>query len=388
MEKVRLGDVCEIQSGGTPSRANPDFWDNGTIPWVKISDFNGKYLNKTQESITQKGLDNSSAKLFEKGTILYTIFATLGETCILDIQATTNQAIAGIKVIDNRIEKDYLYNFLVSKKSYVNEIGRGVAQNNINLKILKSFEIPVLSIQQQKQILKELEKVTDLINKRKEQIKKLDELVKARFVELFGDVKTNKFGWEKCRFGDVATKITDGEHGTVPRVEKSEGYLYFMARNITKDGNIDLTETSYVPEEVHRKIYKRCNPETDDILLVCVGATIGKCTIVPKDFKEFSMARSVALIKPDRQKVNSTFLISLLKSDAIQNDISNCAHAAAQAGLYTNMIINLDAFLPPIELQNQFASFVEQTDKSKLEVQKSLEKLELLKKSLMQKYFG
>ena len=187
----------------------------------------------------------------------------------------------------------------------------------------------------------------------------------SRFIELFGDVKTNQFGWEKCRFGDVATKITDGEHGTVPRVEKSEGYLYFMARNITKDGNIDLTETSYVPEEVHRKIYKRCNPEIDDILLVCVGATIGKCTIVPKDFEEFSMARSVALIKPDRQKVNSTFLISLLKSDAIQNDISNCAHAAAQAGLYTNMIINLDAFLPPIELQNQFAAFVEQTDKSK-----------------------
>ena len=94
MEKVRLCDVCEIQSGGTPSRANPDFWNNGTIPWVKISDFSGKYLNKTQESITQKGLENSSAKMFEKGTILYTIFATLGETCILDIQATTNQAIA------------------------------------------------------------------------------------------------------------------------------------------------------------------------------------------------------------------------------------------------------------------------------------------------------
>jgi type I restriction enzyme S subunit len=216
----------------------------------------------------------------------------------------------------------------------------------------------------------------------------LDELVKSRFVELFGDVKTNKFGWEKCRFGDVATKITDGEHGTVPRVEKGESYLYFMARNITKDGNIDLTETSYVPEEVHRKIYKRCNPETGDILLVCVGATIGKCTIVSKDFEEFSMARSVALIKPARQKVNSTFLISLLKSDAIQNDISNCAHTAAQAGLYTNMIINLDAFLPPIELQNQFAAFVEQTDKSKFEIQKSLEKLETLKKSLMQKYFG
>ena len=259
---------------------------------------------------------------------------------------------------------------------------------NRHFKWLKEIEIPEYSMEEQNSIVFQLEKIDALISLRKQQLSKLDELVKSRFIELFGDVKTNKFGWEKYRFGDVATKITDGEHGTVPRVEKGEGYLYFMARNITKDGNIDLTETSYVPEEVHRKIYKRCNPETGDILLVCVGATIGKCTIVPKDFEEFSMARSVALIKPDRQKVNSTFLISLLKSDAIQNDISNCAHAAAQAGLYTNMIINLDAFLPPIELQNQFAAFVEQTDKSKLAIQKSLDQLETLKKSLMQKYFG
>ena len=115
MEKVRLGDVCEIQSGGTPSRSNPDFWDNGKIPWVKISDFNGKYLNKTQECITQKALENSSAKMFDEGTILYTIFATLGEICILDIQAATNQAIAGIKIKDGRIVKDYLYNFGLSE---------------------------------------------------------------------------------------------------------------------------------------------------------------------------------------------------------------------------------------------------------------------------------
>jgi type I restriction enzyme S subunit len=139
---------------------------------------------------------------------------------------------------------------------------------------------------------------------------------------------------------------------------------------------------------VHRKIYKRCNPEKGDILLVCVGATIGKCTIVPEGIGEFSMARSVALIKPDKQKANSTFLISLLKCDAIQNDISNCAHAAAQAGLYTNMILNLDAFLPPMEVQEQFADFVEQVDKSKVVVQKALDEAQLLFDSLMQKYFG
>ena len=113
---ARLGDVCTIQSGGTPSRGNKEYWANGTIPWVKISDFSGKHLNCTSEKITQEGLDNSSAKVFSKGTILYTIFATLGETAILDIDATTNQAIAGLKLNDDSVSTDYLYYYLLSNR--------------------------------------------------------------------------------------------------------------------------------------------------------------------------------------------------------------------------------------------------------------------------------
>ncbi len=249
-------------------------------------------------------------------------------------------------------------------------------------------EVAEIDKEEQISICEKLDKLYAIIKSREQELHLLDELIKARFVELFGDVKTNSFTWEKCAFADVTTKITDGEHGTVPRVEEGEGYLYFMARNITKEGLINLSETSYVPEEVHQKIYKRCNPEIDDILLVCVGATIGKCALVTEELGEFSMARSVALLKPDTQKVNSIFLINLLKSDAIQNDISNCAHAAAQAGLYTNMIKSLDAFLPPIELQNQFADFVKKIDKSKVAVQKALDETKELFDSLMQQYFG
>ena len=250
------------------------------------------------------------------------------------------------------------------------------------------YEVAEIDKEEQISICEKLDKLYAIIKSREQELHLLDELIKARFVELFGDVKTNSFTWEKCAFADVTTKITDGEHGTVPRVEEGEGYLYFMARNITKEGLINLSETSYVPEEVHQKIYKRCNPEIDDILLVCVGATIGKCALVTEELGEFSMARSVALLKPDTQKVNSIFLINLLKSDAIQNDISNCAHAAAQAGLYTNMIKSLDAFLPPIELQNQFADFVKKIDKSKVAIQKSLDETQQLFDSLMQEYFG
>ena len=153
MAKVKLENICIIQAGGTPRRDIHNYWDNGTIPWVKISDIKDKFVNTTEELITQEGLDNSSAKIFDRGTILYTIFATLGEVAILNVDASTNQAIAGLKIIDeNKVAQGYLYYYLVSRKRDVDKIGRGVAQNNINMKILREMEIILPSLEEQKEI--------------------------------------------------------------------------------------------------------------------------------------------------------------------------------------------------------------------------------------------
>ena len=182
---AKLGDICKIQSGGTPSRSKREYWRDGNIPWVKIGDFKGNHLNSTDEKITLEGLNNSSAKIFEKGTILYSIFATLGETTILNIEAATNQAIAGLTIIDKNININYLYHYLKSKKEYVNKIGRGVAQNNINLSILREFDVPIPSKEQQNLIVIVLDKVDYLIEMRKQQLSKLDELIKSRNVGQF-----------------------------------------------------------------------------------------------------------------------------------------------------------------------------------------------------------
>ena len=145
-----LGEICNVASGGTPSRAQTAYWNDGTIPWIKIGNIKGKHVDNADEYITQEGLNNSSAKIFPKGTILYTIFATLGEVGILTIEACTNQAIAGIVIKDpSEISTDYLFYYLKSKKEYVNGIGRGVAQNNINMSILRGFEVPIPDISEQ-----------------------------------------------------------------------------------------------------------------------------------------------------------------------------------------------------------------------------------------------
>ncbi|EOC4488770.1 restriction endonuclease subunit S [Campylobacter upsaliensis] len=183
---VKLGDICEIVSGGTPSRDKIEYWHNGTIPWVKIADVKNNVVNQTQEFITELGLENSSAKIFKKGTLLYTIFATLGETAILNIDAATNQAIAAlIEAYD--YDTKFLMYCLMSMKDYVNSLGRGVAQNNINQTMLKNFTIPLPPLCEQQEIVKKLDLLVALANDfaiTKENLKRIEKRIEKSLLKL------------------------------------------------------------------------------------------------------------------------------------------------------------------------------------------------------------
>ena len=160
---VKLGDICEISSGGTPSRNEAQFWENGTIPWLKIADIKDDYVNSSSEFITQKGLENSSAKIFKKGTLLFTIFATLGEVAILNIDASTNQAIVGLTPKkDNYITK-FIFFALKNIKNSVKLIGRGATQKNINQTILKNFYIPLPPLDEQERIVKKIDELFEIL---------------------------------------------------------------------------------------------------------------------------------------------------------------------------------------------------------------------------------
>lgn len=183
---VKLGDICEIVSGGTPSRDKIEYWHNGTIPWVKIADVKNNVVNQTQEFITELGLENSSAKIFKKGTLLYTIFATLGETAILNIDAATNQAIAAlIEAYD--YDTKFLMYCLMSMKDYVNSLGRGVAQNNINQTMLKNFTIPLPPLCEQQEIVGKLDLLVTLANDfaiTKENLKRIEKRIEKSLLKL------------------------------------------------------------------------------------------------------------------------------------------------------------------------------------------------------------
>ena len=193
----KLYDICDFISGGTPLKSKIEYWKGGNIPWVKISDFKEKYIKISDEKITRLGLENSNAKILEKGTILYTIFASIGKVAILDIEATTNQAIVGINLKkDVSIDKDFLYYFLCSIENNIKNQARGVAQNNINISILKNVNIPIFSLPFQKKIVKNIKNVENILENFRKKKVLIHFLNKSLFTTMFGNIKTNDKNWE------------------------------------------------------------------------------------------------------------------------------------------------------------------------------------------------
>ena len=384
MEYKKLGNICNIVSGGTPSRSKSQYWDNGNIPWIKIRDIKSKYIEDSEEFITIEGLNNSSAKLLTKGTVLYTIFATVGEVGILKIDACANQAIAGLTVKDEtKILPEYLYYYLKSKKNIVNKLGRGVAQNNINLSMLKEFEIEVIDIVKQNNIIKTLNYVDDIIKFKSLELKQLDELVKARFVELFGDPATNEYNWPMLNLENVSSIITYGL--TVRPTYVNKGIDLISARELHK-GFIEYEVAPKISFNDFQSLSDKGKPLKNDILFSKTGS-IGHCALVDTD-KMFAITQNAARLGLIIEKVNPVWLLYYLRMNYIQDWCKRHAKGNAVKDLQLKDIKAIPLFECPLELQNQFADFVKEVDKSRLEVQKSLKKTQELFDSLMQKYFG
>lgn len=362
MEYKKLGNICNIVSGGTPSRSKSQYWDNGNIPWIKIRDIKSKYIEDSEEFITIEGLNNSSAKLLTKGTVLYTIFATLGEVGILKIDACANQAIAGLTVKDEtKILPEYLYYYLKSKKNIVNKLGRGVAQNNINLSMLKEFEIEVIDIVKQNNIIKTLNYVDDIIKFKSLELKQLDELVKARFVELFGTLDNPTLNYNKSTLGELCYKITDGKHGGCSLIQGSN--RYFVGAREIYDDKVHYENAPEISVDDFEKDYRRCNVEVGDFLIVNTGATIGKSAIATdKRTKHTLLQKSVALLKLNQDLLNPEFLKWCYR---INTRMYLVESSSAQPNLLLSKIKATEIYVPPIELQNQFADFVKEVDKSR-----------------------
>ena len=240
------------------------------------------------------------------------------------------------------------------------------------------------SIDKQISIVKQLDLISGTIANYTNQIENLNNLVKARFIELFGTVRENPYKYPTATLKEVCHKITDGKHGGCEQEENS-GYYYIGAREIY-DGEIHYDTAPQIKYTDFSKDYRRCNIEQGDMVIVNTGATIGKSAIASSSLTERTLLqKSVALIKVKPNIISAEFLRYCYMANPSMYMVES---ASAQPNLLLSKINTTVIYLPPMDLQLQFADFVQQVDKSKLAVQQSLEKTQLLFDSLMQEYFG
>ena len=267
----------------------------------------------------------------------------------------------GVKVLRSKDgNTDYKYLYYALKNVKIPNTGY-----NRHFKWLKESKIEYPDIKEQRKIVRILDKVSDIIRNRKRELSQLDDLVRARFVEMFGDPFANEKKWQMSDIKAVCERVTDGEHGSVSRV--NEGHPFLNAKHIKTDGSIDWNTVTYVSNEDHAKIYKRCNPEQGDILMTTTG-TIGNIAVVP-DVIPFSMDRGITLLKLNKNVINPVYLSWLLRFDSLQAVMKANVHASAIGHLFLNQVERLPVMLPGLQLQNQFADLAREVDKSKLRYQ-------------------
>lgn len=380
---ARLGDLCDIRNGYA---FKSDKYVNDGVRIIRIANVQKGYIEDTSPVYYSVDDINAQKYALHEGDLLISLTGNVGRVGILTEQflpAALNQRVANIVVKDNRLlDKSFLFH-LLNSDTFENKCifsANGVAQKNLSTDWLKEVEIPLPPIDEQRKIAAVLDKISDLTAKRRRQLDKLDELVKSRFVEMFGDFLGNQ--GEKTTLSDVCKIITDGTHQPPEFVPSGIPFL-FVSNIVTNEITYDAEK--FISEDTYNELIKRTPIELGDILLSTVGS-YGHPAIVKSD-KRFCFQRHIAYLKPKAELVDSVYLHSAILSDDVQRQIGENVKGIAQKTLNLSEIRKIKVQLPSMESQKRFAEMVTHIDKIKLQVRASLDKLEMLKKARMQEYF-
>ena len=367
---AKLGDIATYINGYA---FKPQDWSDEGIPIIRIQDLTGN-------SYQANRYNGEYAPKYEvnNGDVLISWSASLGVYVWHGEKAVLNQHIFKVVFDKERISKDFFVHQVGLILENAASDAHGATMKHLTKPVFNALPFYLPPYEKQCEIAEVLDKVTSLISLRKQQLAKLDKLVKARFVEMF---ETRKYPIEKL--GRVCEKITDGTHKTPTYLDS--GIKFISAKNII-DGKVDLTDTKYISKNEYQEIQKRCQVEIQDILLTKSG-TLGIPAIIRTDCA-LGLFESLAVIKYDRSKLLPYFLYEQLRCNRVQRQFKAGTKGVAVKHLHLGVISDIDIIVPPISYQLEFSDFAEQVDKQKQTVQQSLEKLELMKKALMQEYFG
>ncbi len=389
MEEIKIGNACDILNGF--AFKSDQYVDEG-IRVIRIANVQKGYIEDNAPvfyPVETKGIEKY---MLDEGDLLMSLTGNVGRVAILEkamLPAALNQRVACLRLKTDKIEKGYLFHVLNSdffEKKCI-QASNGVAQKNMSTEWLKEFSIPVYSKEEQKKITIILDKLRNAINFREKELHSLDELIKARFVEMFGDPKVNPNDYPIHELSEYIEFLTSGSRGWA-KYCVDEGSEWFITIKNVKDCRIS-TENMQPINAPDNAEAKRTRVQEGD-LLISITADLGRTGVVTKEIADHGayINQHLTCIRLKQEELVPLYVAYYMESSAGKEQFVSKNQSAVKAGLNFNSINTLKLIIPPKRVQEDFISFVKQVDKSKDVVRKALDEAQLLFDSLMQEYYG
>lgn len=359
MERVKLGKVCEVVSGSTPKTEIDEYWD-GDISWITPAELTDEtyIIEESQRKITDAAVQRTGLRSFPKGTVILSSRAPIGKVAIAGKEMYCNQGFKNL-ICSERIDNRYLYWYLKGHTKYLNSLGRGATFKEISKSIVENIEIPLPDLDEQVSYANTLKKCWDLRLIQKERIQLLDNLIKSRFVEMFGEYPANPRRWE---VGTIKEVVADVRYGSSRPAVDGGKYPYLRMNNITYSGELDLTDIKRI--NVPESELEKCTVRRGDVLFNRTNSKelVGKTCVYNRD--EMMVLAGFVIRVRVNERVLPDFLSAFLNTDFSKKMLSGmCKAAIGQANINAREVQNIGIYIPPVELQRQFVQFKEQTTK-------------------------
>lgn len=378
-EIKKLGEVCEVIGGSTPKTNESTYWD-GDYFWVTPAELDGtKLISSTKRTITEAGVKSAHLQLLPAGTVLLSSRAPIGKVAITTVPMYCNQGFKNL-ICSDKLYNCYAYWFLHANTEYLNALGTGATFKEISKKVVEQIPIPVPPLPVQEQIVSELDLLSGIIEKKREQLKELDALAQSIFYDMFGDPITNEKGWEVKKLGEVCKTTSGGtpskgksnyyDGGTIPWLRSGEVnkmYIYDTELFITEEG-LENSSAKWFPE--------------DTVVIAMYGATVGQVGILRK---RMTTNQAICGVLPNETFI-PIYLFHFLQSN--KEEYIKMASGGAQPNISQNIIRDTTIITPPLPLQHQFASKIETIERQKELIKQSISETETLFNERMQHYFS
>ena len=362
MAKYKLGDICEIVSGSTPKTSIDEYWD-GDVKWITPAELNDDsyIISDSARKITELAVKKTGLTSFPEGTVILSSRAPIGKVAIAGCELYCNQGFKNLICSDKIINK-YLYWFLKRNTHFLNSLGRGATFKEISKAIVSEIEINVPEIEQQKKVVEILEKVSGIIARRKKELSALDDLIKARFVEMFGDPVNNEKGWITDTVDNLCIEIYGGgtpskvhpeyyEDGDIPWVSSKD-----MKTDILTDSQIKINQMG-VENSTARMV------PVNSVMMVIRSGILKHTLPVAINAVPITVNQDLKVFIPS-ERILTRFLAVQFKMH--EKDILTGVRAVTADNIEFNSLKQRKLIVPSIELQQEYVLFLEQVDKSKV----------------------